>query len=141
MDQLLEFINNHPLLSGLFATLLLALLVTEVMRLGSKFKLVDCAQAIRLINRENAAVVDVSAKNDHQRARIVGAIHIAPGDLRAEHPQLKKLQGRPLLLYCKTGQASYQIAGKLAAQLEQPVYVLRGGLRQWQQEQHPLESG
>jgi len=141
MNQLQEFINNHLLLSGLFASLLLALLVTELLRLGSKFKPVGSAEAIRLINRENAAVVDVSASNEHQRAHIVDAINITPGQVRADHPQLQKLQGRPLLVYCKTGQASYQVAGKLAAAWPQPVYLLRGGLTQWLQDQHPVETG
>ncbi|GAB4115083.1 MAG: rhodanese-like domain-containing protein [Wenzhouxiangellaceae bacterium] len=140
MNQLLEFINNHLLLSGLFASLLLALLVTELMRLGSKFKPVSSAEAIRLINRENAVVLDVSASNDHQRAHIVDAINITPGQVRVDHPQLQKLKNRPLLIYCKTGQASYQVAGKLAAAWPQPVYLLRGGLAQWRQDQHPVET-
>ncbi len=141
MNELLEFINHHLLLSGLFASLLLALLVTELMRLGSKFKLVDGAEAIRLINREHAAPVDVSASNDFQRGHIVDAVNILPTQIRPDHPQLLKLQGRPLLLYCKTGQASFQVARKLAGVWPQPVYVLRGGLTQWLQNQHPVETG
>ncbi|MDA3933659.1 MAG: rhodanese-like domain-containing protein [Gammaproteobacteria bacterium] len=140
MDQLLEFINNHMLLSGLFASLLLALLVTEVMRMTGKSRFVSSAEAIRLINREDAAVIDVSASNDYQRNHIVGAINISPSQLSGSHPQLKKLQDKPLLVYCKTGQASYQAAAKLAGAGSQPVYVLRGGLAQWLQDHNPVES-
>jgi rhodanese-related sulfurtransferase len=141
MQEVIEFATRHPLLVGAFVALLVALLVTELLRLGHKVKLVGSAEAIRLINREDAAVVDVSSSADHQRAHIVGAIHVSPSQIGADHPSLKKLRGRPVLVYCRTGQASWQAARKLQAAGLDPVHVLRGGLAQWQQDQQPVATG
>lgn len=138
MQQFFEFAGNHPILVGSFASVLLALIVTEMMRASRKFKVITSADAIRLINRENAAVIDLSASNDYAARHIVDAVNIAPSQLQASNKQLMKLKERPILLYCKTGQASHQNAGKLIALGFERVYVLRGGLTQWVQDQQPV---
>lgn len=138
MEQFFEFAGNHPILVGSFATVLLALIATEIMRKTRKFKVIASADAIRLINRENAAVIDLSASNDYAARHIVDAVNFPPSQLEASNKKLMKLKDRPLLVYCKTGQASHQHAGKLVALGLGPVYVLRGGLAQWQQDQQPV---
>ncbi len=138
MEKILAFAGNHPVLVGAFGTLLLALIVTEFRRATRKFKSISSADAIRLINRDEAVVIDLSASNDFASRHIVDAHNFQPSQLQASNKQLMKLTGRPVLLYCKTGQASHQHAGKLLELGLGPVYVLRGGLAQWQQDQHPV---
>ncbi len=138
MEKFLAFASNHPILVGSFFTVLLAFIATEFMRSTRKFKIINSADAIRLINREDAAIVDLSASNDYASKHIVGAINMPPSQLQASNKKLMKLKGRPVLVYCKTGQASHQNAGKLIQLGLEPVYVLRGGLVQWQQDQQPV---
>ncbi len=138
MEKLLEFAGNHPLLVGGFAAVLVGLIATEVLRVTRKFKVVSSAEAIRLINRESAAIIDISANNDFASKHIVEAINVQPSQLLASNKKLMKLQGRPILLYCKTGQASHQNAAKMIALGLGPLYVLRGGLAQWQSDQQPV---
>lgn len=134
----MEFATNHPLLVGGFVLVLLALIVTEVQRTTRKFKMITSAEAIRLINREDAAIIDISASGDFSKKHIVGAINVVPSQIQASNKQLMKLQGRPIVVYCKNGQASSQSASQLMALGLAPVHVLRGGLAQWQQDQHPV---
>lgn len=140
MDQIIEFASNHVLLSGGFVFVLLAFIATEVNRLGSKFKLIGNAQAVQLINREDAAIIDLSASNDFANAHINDAINLAPSEITAENKQLVKLKNRPVILYCKTGQASFQQAGKLVKLGFTTVYVLRGGLLKWREDNLPVIS-
>jgi len=138
MEKILAFAGNHPVLVGSFIAVLVGLIVTELLRATRKFKTVSSADAIRLINREDAAIIDISANNDFDNKHIVAAINMPPSQLLASNKKLMKLQGRPVLMYCKTGQASHQNANKLIALGLGPVYVLRGGLAQWQQDQQPV---
>ncbi len=138
MEKILAFAGNHPVLVGSFIAVLAGLIITEVLRMTRKFKVVSSADAIRLINRENAAIIDISASNDYATRHIVEAVNFPPSQLQASNKQLMKLQGRPILLYCKNGQASHQNANKLIAMGLGPVYVLRGGIVQWQSDQQPV---
>lgn len=138
MEKFLAFASNHPILVGSFFTVLLAFIATEFMRKTRKFKVLNSVDAIRLMNREDAAVIDLSASNDYASKHIVGAVNVAPSQIQASNKKLMKLKGRPVLVYCKTGQASHQNAAKLIELGLEPVYVLRGGLAQWQQDQQPV---
>ena len=141
MEQVIEFAGNHPLLSGGFVAVLLALIGTELAARMRKFSEVATGEAIRLINRENAAVVDVSPKNDFDQGHIIGAVHVPMSQIAESNKPLMKLKQRPVIVCCKTGQTSPQAAGKLVAMGFAPVYVLRGGLAQWRHDQQPVTRG
>jgi len=138
MEQVIEFAGNHPLLSGGFVAVLLALIGTELAARMRKFREVSSAEAIRLMNRENAAVIDISAKNDFDRGHIVAALHVPMSQIAESNKPLIKLRDRPVIVCCKTGQNSPQAAGKLVALGFNSVYVLRGGMAQWRHDQQPV---
>lgn len=141
MEQLLEFIANHPYLTGAFGLVLAALIATEAMRLVRRWKEVDTHEAIRLINREDALVIDVSNSADHARGHILGAMHMPPSRIEAGDRNLFKHKDRPVLVYCKNGQISPQMAGKLVRMGFSRISVLKGGLNQWISDQQPVSSG
>ena len=138
MEQVIEFAGNHPLLSGGFVAVLLALVGTELAARMRKFGEVSSAEATRLINRENAAVIDVSAKKDFDQGHIVGALHVPLSQLAESNKPLMKLRERPVIVCCKTGQSAPQAAGKLVALGFTSVHVLRGGMAQWRHDQQPV---
>lgn len=141
MDQLLEFIGNHPWLVLAFVGVLVALIATEVLRRFRKYQEISPAQATRLINRENAAVLDVRSAKEYEQGHIASARHAALDGLEREEKNLQRLRGRPVVVYCAMGQRSGKAAAWLVAHGFERVFVLAGGMRAWQSEQFPVQRG
>ena len=141
LERIPEFVSNHPIMSLAFLGLLLALIVTEVARRFRAFKDVSPAQLVRLINVEDAAVVDVSAQNDFEKGHIPNAIHVAPSQVDPQGKTLAKLKDRPVVVYCKTGVTAEQACRKLTKGGFEKVYLLSGGLQAWLNEQLPVATG
>ncbi|MEN1727434.1 MAG: rhodanese-like domain-containing protein [Pseudomonadota bacterium] len=138
MQQVIEFIGNHPVLSGAFIILLIVWLGWEMARLGRKWRELDSQGAVRLINQDDSVILDVSNSADFAKGHIVGAIHMPPTRIEAGNKELLKYAERPVLVYCKNGQLSPQTAGKLVALGFTNVNVLMGGLAQWLADQQPI---
>ncbi|MFU8831319.1 MAG: rhodanese-like domain-containing protein [Wenzhouxiangella sp.] len=138
MQQILEFIGNHPILTGAFAIVLAAWIAYEVSRLVRKWREVGTLEAVRLINREDALVIDVSNSADHAAGHIIGALHMPPSRIEAGNQQLLKHKDRPVLVYCKNGQVAPQMANRLVKLGFTNVNALAGGLTQWVADQQPV---
>ncbi|KAA9131853.1 rhodanese-like domain-containing protein [Marinihelvus fidelis] len=138
MQQLMEFIGNHILLSGGFLAVLVLLVATEVMRRGQRFRTLGPAEAVAFMNRNNAAVLDVSSAADFNRGHILGARNVPVSALDNPDKQVAKLVSGPLLVVCKNGQAAPQAAQKLIKAGAEDVVVLRGGMAQWASDQFPV---
>jgi rhodanese-related sulfurtransferase len=138
MERILEFIGNHTILTGLFAVVLAAWLAYEIARLTRKWREVDTLEAVRLINREDALVLDVSNSADHAAGHIIGALHMTPSRIESGNQQLLKHRERPVVVYCKNGQVSPQMAARLVKLGFTNVNVLAGGLVQWSSDQQPV---
>jgi len=138
MQQVFEFITNHPVLSGAFGIVLIAWLVYEVSRLTRKWRELDTLEAVRLINRDETVVIDASNSTDFAKGHIIGAVHMPPTRIEAGNQQLLKWREKPGLLYCKNGQASPQLANRLVGLGFSDVNVLAGGLAQWISDQQPV---
>lgn len=141
LERLPEFINNHPIMVLAFVGLLGALLYTEIARRLRAFREISPAELTRLINAEDAAVVDVSAYNDFEKGHIPNAIHVAMSQFDPESKPLSRLRERPVTVYCKTGQQSQQACKRLTRSGFERVFWLSGGLQSWLNEQLPLATG
>jgi len=141
MEQLLTFIADHPLLVGAFAVVLAALIATESARLTRRWKELDTVEAILLINRRDPLILDVSNSTDFAKGHILNAEHMPPSRIESGNAQLLKKKSRPVLVYCKNGQVSPQMASRLVKLGFEDVSVLRGGLAQWTSDQQPVTRG
>ncbi|MFN2334397.1 MAG: rhodanese-like domain-containing protein [Wenzhouxiangellaceae bacterium] len=141
MDQLLTFIGNHPILIGAFAVVLVALIATESSRLTRRWKELDTNQAIMLINRRDPLIIDVSNGADYAKGHILNAENLPPSRIEAGNQKLQKSIDRPILVYCKNGQVSPQMATRLTRMGFQDVHLLSGGLAQWASDQQPVTRG
>jgi rhodanese-related sulfurtransferase len=138
MDQFIAFVGDNLLLSGAFVAVLIAWLAWEVARLGRKWKEVSTLEAVRLINREEPLVLDVSNSADFAKGHITGAMHMPPSRIEAGNQQLLKQKDRPVLVYCQRGQISPQMANRLVKLGFEQVYALSGGLTQWTSDNQPI---
>ena len=139
--ELAAFAGRHPLLSLALAGLTLALLWTELSRLTRGYRALRPAQLTDLINREDALLVDLSPAGDFEKGHIAGAKNIAAAQFDPEHKQLAKVRDLPVVVTCRTGQASMAAAARLRKAGFTRVHWLEGGVAAWQQADLPLVRG
>lgn len=140
MEQLIEFAGNHALLAGGFVVALLALLWTEFTRKTQKFAELSPLQAVPMINREGAVVVDISAAADFNRGHILGAKNILPSRFGKPDAEIEKLKGKNILVVCKNGTAAPAAAAALVKVGAEKVAVLKGGMLQWVSDNYPISK-
>lgn len=138
MEQLFEFIGNHPILTGALGVAVIALLAYEISRLARKWRELGTLEAVRLINREDPVVLDVSNSTDYAKGHIQGALHMPPSRIESGNQQLLKYRERPVLVYCRNNQVAPQMATRLVKLGFSNVNVLAGGLTQWITDQQPV---
>lgn len=136
IDQLLEFAQNHLLLVGAFILVLLAWLTFEAKRSASGG--VSCGEATGLINREDAAVLDVREIKEFKAGHIAGAINIPANKLDNSLNRLEKHRDKPIIVVDKMGQHSAGIVSKLHKAGFENARRLKGGHAQWQADGLPV---
>jgi rhodanese-related sulfurtransferase len=141
LERLPEFIGAHPILSMAFVGIGVALVMNEVSRFNRGYKAVGPVELTRLINRENALVVDLRPQGDFEKGHIAGSRHVAMGQFDPESKILEKARELPVATVCKTGAQSSEAARRLHKAGFKNVYALEGGLAAWQQADLPLTRG
>jgi rhodanese-related sulfurtransferase len=141
IERIPEFIGNHPILSLAFVAVGIALIVNEVSRFTRGFKSLTPAELTRLINQENALVVDVSPLGEFEKGHIVGSRHVAMSQFDPENKALAKVREQPVAVVCRSGMQSGQAAKRLVKAGFTRVYTLDGGIAAWQQAEMPLARG
>ena len=115
------------------------LLLMPVMQ-GMAARGISAAQAVHLMNREKAVVVDVSDPHEFAAAHIAGSKNIPLAELEAKLAGAVKNKNIPLILVCRSGARSSgaaATAGKLG--FTQPQ-SLAGGLSAGREAALPLET-
>jgi rhodanese-related sulfurtransferase len=102
-------------------------------------KAVSVIEAVRLINRENAVVVDLRADANYRKVHVVDAISLPLKQFPDRLRELNKFKDRPIILYCEYGGESSKAGGQLAKAGFATVYRLRGGFIAWQNEKLPIQ--
>jgi rhodanese-related sulfurtransferase len=140
MEQVIEFVGNHPLLAGGFVAVLGLLIYTEVMRKIQGLKELSPAQAVPWINDPDAVVIDISPVADFNKGHIVDARNIQASRLTDPDAEIQKLKDKKLLLVCKSGQSAVPAAVNLVKMGAGNVAVLKGGMSQWRSDQFPVTT-
>ena len=132
--QLAEFIGNHPLLVlALFA--ILAMLIGGELkhRLGGVAEVAP-GEAVRMLNHDNAIMIDTRTDKEYGEGHIVNALHLPD----ASKAKLDKYKDRPVIVYCRSGNRSTGYCSKLRKQGFESVYNLKGGVLAWERAELPL---
>jgi rhodanese-related sulfurtransferase len=135
MAQFIEFVGNHWILSTLWVGLVVALVLHRNKTSGET---VSCQQAVMLINRSNAVVVDIRDKKDFDTGHIVDAIHIPISKLGARVTELDKHKGEPVIVACRLGPQSIDAVKMLKSAGFTNVLRLSGGMTEWRSQGLPL---
>jgi rhodanese-related sulfurtransferase len=100
---------------------------------------VGTGEAVRLINREKAVLIDVSEPDEFARGHAAGARNVPLNSLQGakELPSNKQL---PVVLMCSTGARAARAAGELRKLGHERATPLAGGLKAWRDANLPLEK-
>jgi rhodanese-related sulfurtransferase len=143
LEQFLAFLTKNPLHLVLFGTalvtggMLIWPLFNRVARLGND---VGPLEAVQLINRRDAVVIDVRDAAEYASGHITNARHIPEKDLTGRLKELEKFKSRPVIVTCRAGGRAPGAAAALRKEGFAEVVALRGGIAAWQQASMPLEK-
>ena len=143
MQEFLVFLQKNPTHMLLFATvvvtgaMLLWPLVTRALRPGRE---VGPVEAVQLINRRDAVVLDVRDAAEYKSGHITNARHIPEKEIEARMKELEKIKTKPIIVSCGRGNRSLTVANRLRALGFNDAFSLLGGIAAWQQSSMPLEK-
>lgn len=142
MQEIMSFISRNPILSVAWVALLIAVIVLTVKSKLSKVKDVVRSEAIQLINKEDAVVVDIRNRDDYRRGHIANAFNLLPNDIKnGGVGELEKHKSQPVIVVCANGLSSRDAANNLLKAGFERVVVLKDGLAGWSGENLPLVRG
>ena len=138
MDRLIEFASEHWMLVSALVIILLLLSQDLLKGFNKAFQFVQPNDATRLINREDAVVLDIRDTPDFEKGHILNAVHIPVKSLEEKLKKIEKYKEKPVIVSCRTGQQSHNACSLLAKKGFQKLYNLKGGVLAWQSANLPL---
>ncbi|MDU4434008.1 MAG: rhodanese-like domain-containing protein [Pluralibacter gergoviae] len=142
MQEIMQFVGRHPVLSIAWIGLLAAVIVTSLKGLTSKVKVITRGEATRLINKEDAVVVDLRQRDDFRKGHIASAINLLPTDIKANNlGELEKHKDKPISVVDGSGMQAQDPASALNKAGFERVFVLKDGVAGWSGENLPLVRG
>ena len=140
MEQLVEFTNNHLLLTAGLVGSLFLVIFTEF-RLQSRAATdIGPADAVRMIN-DDAQIIDIRPAEAFDKGHIAGARNLTADQVGTNEDRLEALKGKSIIVACETGLQCSRVAADLRRKGYGDIYALKGGIAAWQQDGMPLVSG
>jgi rhodanese-related sulfurtransferase len=133
-----DFFKDNVLLIGLAIGSGLMLLVPSFKKSASGVPNLSPAEAVTLINRSSALVLDVRDAAEFATGHIANATHIPLAELSARIAELKKYQNKPVLVNCQKGGRSAKACQLLREAEFTQVNNLQGGLEAWVAAKMPI---
>jgi rhodanese-related sulfurtransferase len=134
-----DFVRNNLLLI-VVALVSGGMLLWPYVRKGTGGPWLSHAEATRLINREDALLVDVRDLGEYGAGHILGAKHVPLARIEEGASELARKKDRPLIVYCDGGDRCTKASGALRRHGFTNVASLSGGLPSWQQAGLPVEK-
>ena len=136
MEQFVAFLMDNAVLALVFLGLLGALVWTALPAVGGGQ--VSPADAVRLISREDAVVIDLRPDGEFRNGHIVNAVHIPFDQIETRLGRLAKFRQKPVIAACRTGQQSAAAVKRLRSEGFEQALRLQGGMVAWQGAELPL---
>lgn len=137
MEQILTFALNHWALSAALILIPIVIFAEELRHKQGGARL-SPQDAIRLINTENATIIDLREKKLYDDGHIARAIHLAQPTIMDNLNKINKFKDKPIILVNTTDHQLGTIRQKLRQAGFMRVFVLSGGINAWQNAGLPL---
>jgi rhodanese-related sulfurtransferase len=100
---------------------------------------ITIAQAVQLINREKAVVIDVCTRDEFAAGHVANSRNVPLAELDS-NKSLPTNKALPLVIVCTTGARSSRAISTLTKLGHQRVHVLAGGMAGWREANLPIEK-
>ncbi len=108
---------------------------SEINKGGKK---IEPNELTRLVNKENAILIDLRKKEDYENGHIMTALNYPHQEFDNQIHELDKFKERPIILVCDMGRSSANIGEKLKKAEFEKIFRLNGGMMTWTQENLPV---
>jgi rhodanese-related sulfurtransferase len=106
---------------------------------GTGGERVTPSQAVQMMNREKAVVVDVCEPGEYAAGHVPGSRNVPVGSI-GPSADLPKDKTRPVLVMCATGARASRAAASLRKLGYEKVHPVAGGLAAWREASLPVEK-
>lgn len=131
MSDFAEFARQNVLLFLALFAIIGMLVGSEVLRRMRGVHTVNAAEALRLMNDQEAWVVDIRDAGEYKAGHLPQARHIPFAALKERLSELTRAGDKPIIVYCRTGSTSQSACALLKKNNIANVYSLSGGLSAW----------
>ncbi len=137
-DDYYIFISDNLFLIGILAALAIMIASTEMKRLMKKYRDITPAEAVQLINREGAVMLDVRESPERETGQVQNARLLSASVLPKRIDELDDIRDKPVITFCAHGMKARGICQLLSKRGFPDIYFLKGGLAAWEQAHLPL---
>lgn len=138
MDQLITFTSNNTIL--VVAIVIVSLMLIYSL-LGEKlrgYSSVSPSESTRMINHDDAMIIDVRENNEYSDGHIINSIHIPLSSLKTRLDSIEKHKSQKVIVACRSGHRSSQACATLKKEGFEQVFNLSGGVMAWESASLPL---
>ncbi len=128
------FMSEQWVLFAVLAVLVAAVIYVEGKRSGPSL---SYHEVTRLLNSDNAVIIDVREASEFKAGHIVDAINIPFAKIRERADELNKLKEKTLVVVDKLGQHS-GASSKILKELGFNVNRMQGGMAEWKNQNLPV---
>ena len=140
MDNLAQYVTEHPWLVAMAVVAALLVIVFEIRARRDAFAAVSPQDLIRLQN-QGGIVLDLRSSTNYAAGHIGSARDFDSAQILTANETLRKYKEKPVIVYCESGSTGASAARVLSGQGFKQAYNLRGGLAAWRADNLPLALG
>lgn len=136
LAKFLEFITVHYVLSGIFLTLVVLLIMQQSRNSGRNL---TSRELTAMVNRDEAFILDIRPKKDFSTGHIVGSVNISNDQIKTRMNELEKHKDKTIIVVCASGVN----AGGACSELKKAGFNaarLSGGITGWRSENLPVRT-
>ena len=137
----MKFLTDNIFLIALAATSGLMLVWPMLKRSADGVANLSPGEAVLLINRANAIVLDVRDDAEFAAGHITDAKHIPLAQLDTRIKEIMRYKDKAVLVNCQGGVRSAKACDVLRKHAFSKIYNLQGGLNAWEQAKLPVIKG
>lgn len=137
--EIIPFVKNHLLLSLGWIVLFIAIIVLTIKGKLSKVNIINNAQAIQMLNKQDAVIIDIRSADNFKKGHITDSHNVLPIDIKnASAKTIEKFKEKIVILIDENGLSSMGIGEILVKQGFLHVHALKDGIVGWNGENLPL---
>lgn len=138
MDQYIEFISNHYLLSLALIVVTYLLIQDFAESTFNNYKGLSPLMAVTKMNMSNTVIVDVREPHEFIKGHIEDAINVPLGKFSEKVDTLTQYKKQPVIVVCQSGSRSVPACKTLTKADFEQVFNITGGMQSWEDSKLPV---